>query len=110
MRNAARKIEDVELGGILRVARMAAGLTLKELAALVGSHFISLSAYERGRQRPKDAAVFERCEQALSLKPGTLTATHERNKLERVLRDAGIPAEHWPDIIAAANAAKESGR
>lgn len=40
------------IGGTLRAARAGAGLSLRELAALVGTSHATLSAYEQGRKTP----------------------------------------------------------
>jgi transcriptional regulator with XRE-family HTH domain len=77
------------VGAALRTARLAAGLSLREMARRLNYHSHSvLSEYENGAKMPSETVV-EGYEQVLALSPGTLTT---------ILETANI-AQHgdaWP--------------
>lgn len=72
----------------LRTARLAAGITQRELAAAVGIAPSNLSAYEAGR-RPMSAEMAERIEAAIRPLPHELVDRH-RGRMREMLQAAGV--------------------
>ena len=80
------------VGEALRAARLAAGLTLREMARRLNYHSHSvLSEYENGAKMPSETVV-EGYEQVLALEPGSLL---------KILETANIAqlGDAWPSCV-----------
>lgn len=78
-------------GDLLRAARKAKGLTLREVAAVCACSFVHLSEVEREKKQPSDDLLRKLCEH-LGLDPSEMTARSGRLPLEANAYVRRVPA------------------
>ena len=75
-RHGSRHIKSI-VGDNVRAARMARGMTQRDLAAELGMDAMAVSRWERGRVMPESVATMPRLAAALDVPIGWLYTDHE---------------------------------
>ena len=88
--------EDQQVGGLLREARLRAGLTQHELAARLGWSPDTLASYETGRRGLRVAQLLE-VARTLDVPPAALLVTDPQ--AITVLQRLGSISERWGQVL-----------